>query len=483
MANVTFKLAADEADSVRGFLKLVEAQNKSEDAFKKGQGAGKRHGDMLKDVGKEIDGLVGKYIGLGAAIETARKAGEYYNKEREAGANRLKESEFSGSRLAQLAKTPAELKAMLGNAQKSSAQGGMDLPQAQNLQFALESGGIADAREMFAGLYGIIEQPMEMARAVIIARNAFGKKARDARQTLNEAKIASAPEPVTMDQLMLNVSGIAPTVAQLGGSQEEALSALAMLSGARKDPEQAATEIRAFATQAMRKGLGGNGLFGALDAAQKRTHGMSDKRLVKFFEDQEAMRGFETLSPRLDELRQRAAEIEGGLQTGTGDEVDKMGGLRDALPELNAPRSSRIAEQTLAAARQAKYGAEETEAGTAVQAIELESLQRGESPLRRFLRSSAAQVAKGLGASPENVIRAGVTMTGGTDESGKTPGWDGNPGDQSRANDAMIAAIMKQITAIEKNTQVTEELNKKMGNNNWQDSDGRGVRGRNQHIE
>ena len=450
MANVTFKLEADEADAVRGFLKLVEAQKKSEDQFQKGYRAGKQHHDMLKGLGGEIDSLIGKYIGIGAAIETARKALEYFHKEREAGSNRLKESEFTGSRLAQLANTPEQLKGMLAQAQKSSTQGGMALPQAQNLQFELESANIPEAREMIAGLYGIIEQPAEIARAIVTARNAFGKKARSVRQTLNEAKLASGPETIDLDQVLLNVTNLAPGTAQLGGTQEEAFSALAMLSGARKDPEQAATEIRAFMTQAMRKGLGGKGLFGALEAAQKRTKGMSDKQLIKFYEDQEALRGAATLAPRLDELRQRARDMEAQGQEGDNDQVAQMLGLRQALPELNAPRTSRAIEQSLAAARSGQFGTEGINADTAIQAIELESLNRSESPLRRMLRTTAASGAKALGASPETIIQVGAAMTGGTDAQGRTPAYDGRPGEQAQANKMLVDAIHKLIKTIER---------------------------------
>ena len=125
MANVTFKLEADEADAVRGFLKLVEAQKQTEQQFDRTTKKGKDHSDMLDSI--DFTGAAAGFLSVSAAIETARKAFERYNKERQDGADRLKGSEFEMSKLVQLAALnpsqatrDAELKRMVREANKSS---------------------------------------------------------------------------------------------------------------------------------------------------------------------------------------------------------------------------------------------------------------------------------------------------------------------------------------------------------------------------
>lgn len=426
MATVKFNLEADEADAVRAFLRVVDAQNKAEGQFRRTTQAGKEQFDLYKQATSDLASMATQFLSIGTAIEGARRSLEYFNREREAGQKRLQEAEFSGSRLMQLARSPQEARSMLSAAEQTSRETGMPLAEAQRMQFELESSGLGRERGMFSGLYGIIDRPAEISRAIVTARNAFGRGARSPRQTLNEAALAAGPETIDLDQVLLNTAGIAPGIAQLGGTQEEAFASLAMLSGARKDPEQAATEIRSLMTQMMRKNLGGGGLFNAMEAMAARTAGMSDKRKIAYFQDQEAFRGFQTLAPRLGELRERAGAMARLGIEGPDDEVARMIGMREQIPELSAPRRSRIAEQLLEGRRMDRYGVSATESDLAVKAIELESLGRGENSFYRGIRSAVAGGARAVGASPETILNAGARAL-----------YNDNPGE--------TVAVLKQI--------------------------------------
>ena len=77
MGTVNFKLDATEAKAVKGFLKLVDAQNKVERATRGATAATKTQdtamGKAGKSAGRELKSMALKWVGVGATIVTVRK--------------------------------------------------------------------------------------------------------------------------------------------------------------------------------------------------------------------------------------------------------------------------------------------------------------------------------------------------------------------------------------------------------------------------
>lgn len=440
MATVKFNLEADEAKAVSAFLKVLDAQNKAEQGFKRTLTAGQQVDTMLANFGKSAAG----FASIATAVDLATKALQFHNQELEKAGQRQRGAEFGLAALSQLAGGDVgKMRQMVEEAKKTSVESGLDLNASANLQSQLENFGIGDQRKLFADLVGTVRDPGALAEAAVTLRDAFGAdETGDMRAIINKALGASAESKTDVNQLLTGSAQIAPGIAAIGGSDEEAMAALATLSRGRASPEMAATEIQALAKVIMRQGLGGQGLLAGMDAVGQQIAGMGDADKLKFFGDVEGFKAFSTLSQNRDAVNRALGMTDAGNAIGPADAVAGAINVRKAIPEIAAAERLRMADQGLEQTRADKFGVFENQRETMLRSVEQASLQRDESALTRFLRTSAAGGAKLFGADDEGIAQAAA--------------FAGNPfGDQAGATEfiAAINELSGNIKAMNDNVQ------------------------------
>lgn len=413
MATVKFTLEAEEAKAVQAFLRVVDAQSKTEHGFKRTTKAAQDQESLFAGLGGKIATLAAGYVSVQSAIDAATAALRFYNAEQDKGLNRARASEISLGSLSQLAGgDTAKMRQMVESAKATSQGAGIDLDRAAQLQFQLESFGIADQRELFANLYGTVADPGQLASAAVTARTAFGEKeAGSIRAILNKGLAASSLSKTTLEEMLSGISVAAPSMAQIGASDEQSLAAFAILSKARKAPEMAASEMQNLAQTMMRQGISGQGLFGGMDEIAKATAKMMDEERVKYFGSIEAMRGYATLRQEMPAIMSAYRDISAAGVAGQGnDAVAAAIRVRREVPELAATERLRQGEQRTEQARMDTLAVGRAGQMSMLEAIQEASLRRGEGSFRRWARGAAAETAQFLGASPETMLRAAAEM-------------------------------------------------------------------------
>lgn len=448
MANVKFNLEAEEAKAVQAFLRVVDAQKKAEGQFRRTTDEGKKQNLSFDKGVMSLAKWAGGFVTATAAIGAATKALQFHNAEIDKASARTRQSEAGLGQLSQLAGGDvATMKRMVEEAKKTSTTGGIGLDAAAKLQFNLESFGIADQRELFASLIGTVDDPSAAAEAAVTLRQAFGEKETGSvRAILNKGLAASSTSKTNLNALLSNSAQIAPGVAAVGGTDEEALSSLAILSKARRSPEMAATEINALTKVLMRQGMDKDGLFAGLDQIEKATANMSGQDKLKFFGDVEGFKAFSTLQQSRTELMGAYDMTQKGNVEGDQDQVAGAIRVRKAIPEIASAEQLRIAEQATAQEGADRFGVTGNLRLKALQDIERESLERGEGSTTRFARLSLAKGAKFLGEDEQGIREASS--------------FEGTIGDQvidKTLNFNVIDIFKLLIDAVKENTEATKK--------------------------
>lgn len=410
-ANVKFVLDADEAAAVQGFLKVVDAQRKSERQFDKTNEKQKQQkktqesatSSGIKDLGRMAAG----WLSVGAAIGIASKAMSAYNDLRDKAKEAAKDTRFSLGTFSQLANgDPKEMARMVKEAKATNVEAGMPLNDAARLQFNLESFGIADLRKMFADLYGTVESPSDLAEAAVTTQTSFGEKETGSiRNIINKGLAASALSKTTLEEMSTSSAQIGPVMTQIKASDEESLAALAILSKARKSADLAATEINSLGATLMEQGLSGKGLFAGIGAISKQMRGKTDAQQLEFFGRKEGFRAYQTLLAQGPEVQSAYRDIiAANNQPEETDNVSKAIAVRKV--QLENLEANARQEQALNLALLEEKGDEALKTERAQSKVAAESIRAGESGLTTVAKQGAMATAKTFGAGEVGVQSA-----------------------------------------------------------------------------
>jgi Phage-related minor tail protein len=450
MANVKFILDADEARAVNGFLKVVESQRKAERGFDRvSKKIDKKNNKLASFASGQVSSL-GKmalgWVGVGSAIAGASALLAKHNELNDKAANRARSSEFSLGALSQLAGgDKKEMARMVSEAKKTSTGAGIGLDEAANLQFNLESFGIGDKREMFANLVGTVNDPSALAEAAVTMQTAFGKdEAGGIRAIINKGLAASSVSKTTLNQMLTSMSQAAPSLKQIGASDEESLGALAVLSKARKSSDVAATELDALSAVIMKKGLSGNGLLGGMGKIDKATAGMSDAEMLTYFGRKEGFKGYQTLKDNMPAVLSAGKTVQSGNITGDGDMVAGAIEARRSVDVVKAMEDTRISKQ-----RKEQVNMDDKAVGelTALQMVNNETtnaIKRDEAGWQVAGRIMGLEMAKYMGGDSSTIKAAGDFAAG--DLEGFTPSGDGSALDNTVTALASVAAALQEIS-------------------------------------
>lgn len=454
---VTFELSADEAKAVRAFMRVEDREKKLEERTKalaektkKMNQAGRKG---TRDWTAELKTMALGYIGVGTAIGMARKALEDLNKESKDAAEGLKGNEFAGGKLAQMSGgDPKKMKQMMGQVRKTIDTTGMPFAKAAGLQATLESVGLSDKRELFAKMYGVVEDPSLMAKNVSIVKAAMGEKETgSAENILNKMFAASHKSNVMIDKFSPGLSAAAQQAKSIGTTDEELMAAIAISSNALTSPSTAGEQVGALSTAFARRGIESGGIMkNVTDLSAK---GLSQAELIKYLGGEQAFQGYQSLLGQKKEVLDLKSHLD-KVDRETGKNRDLTKNIihsRDAIPELKVARDTAIAQGSLRNVQEEMFGLDALKREQIIHQRNREALEGGEGTIPRLARKGAMEGADYVQA-PSSAVGAIGDVAAARARDLATPKLPGgmDPG-------IIINVFEKLYDAVTKNTEATRE--------------------------
>lgn len=272
MGIIRYEVDASVGPAVDAMLKIVAAQKKGERQFDRNIKKSKKQDQSITAMANNAVANFGKMVLAGGAFLLVGKGilavMKDIRKEREEAFKSLEKTEQPFRRLAQIAGgDPAELKRLQGEVGKSVAQG-LSESAAASLQFTLESLSLGEARGTFAQLGQVGADPERVAEGVGTLIGALGaKETGTPQQLLNKLLTAAAVSKTGVGEIGIAAARPAQQVSAIGGTDEELLATLAVLSRGSESASTAATNLKALAGFIQKEKLGGGkGLFAGIEA-------------------------------------------------------------------------------------------------------------------------------------------------------------------------------------------------------------------------
>jgi len=286
-------MTGQEAKLWQSLQKVTAQQQKMEQGFKKTGQTARDTGNKMKTAGDQGSkafgtGAVGKlatfaggFVGISAAVSTVTQLLNNMAQTAEEAATKAKESVIGAGTLAQLAASPEEFKALLGEGRAAYASGvGRSETEAMDLTYQLKAAGFAKEdralmNEMASVGYMKTGEVTTMIGALKGFAETFGVAETGSVRELSNKAIAAGGATTSNPSEML-LAGTKPTAPAkaLGLSDEELWAALGVLTSQSADPKLASTRLNAFLSK-----MAGNEEF--------EGKGMSLKKIVETIQAKE----------------------------------------------------------------------------------------------------------------------------------------------------------------------------------------------------
>lgn len=237
--------------------------------------------------------------------------------ESEAAREALQAQLDTARQLAQVSSTAGETRIARLEAEQVALESGMSVANAQQLLFSARSFGLNAADTKTLGLTQLFSTeggPERFMSGVGKFQSIFGSEMGDARQLVSAFLAAGAPSDVASDIIAQQAVQAAPFVKKIGGTGDELLGVLSVLSRMSKSPEEAAVGIKNIAAQIDRAGYGGQGLLGGLAAWDAADRADLEEKMQS-----EIMAGaaFEKIAQAAGLIQQRELEVATARRSGS----------------------------------------------------------------------------------------------------------------------------------------------------------------------
>ena len=455
MGRITVQLTGDEARLLKSLDKVVQKEKDlakaAEKTGQKSAAASKKAKAGHAEQSISIKQVIDQYVTAAAAIGVMTKALRTMHEERKKAATEVVQGAGAVGQLGQLTGgDPAEMRRMVNELKKTMREEGLTRTAAAELQFALESGGLASKRELFASLAPLTKrQPGGVALGVATLRNALGQEAGTPEEILNKLLAASAVSQTTLGQFAPTATIAAQGQRQLGGTTSELLAVLAQLTQATKSPEAAGTQVSSFITALTGTGLKGKGfdvtkITGIMQAVQAISDlNIPKEELQSVLGNVRAKRGFLAIQGLVGAIKLTEEQITAAAPSQLYKEA--VAATLSEAPVVKAERRLAIAASEEALAYE-DIGVGEV--GREARLGELRVGARGRGALTRAGLSTIRGGAAYLGA-PEDILEP-VGEAGTSALPGAIPGMPNQPILQG-----LINAIWGNTEAVKKNTEGT----------------------------
>ncbi len=403
MGTIRWQLDTDETRAVQGFMRLVQKQTEAERKFgdlqRKGKGAG---ASIVRNMHKVAIQMLGVQKGIQAVTDAFR----WMNEEAKKGARTVETLHEGMKRLVQVSRTPQEL-GHLRQVSRDIAKTGVTPTLAQNMVFSAKSQGLMGDIGLFSRSAQFMD-PQAGIESVGKFKSAFGEsETGTSRQLLNKFLRSAYKADVTVDEIAKASVIAAQPASRLGGSDEELLAFMSVLSPAFKSPETAAFRIARFSALAERgEGLKGKGLMGALEGIMSMD---PEKRKGVLGESIQGAAAYQAMLVNIKDIRARIAEVNDAQNVGPDDPFASRYRIAMRDPDMRAVRHRQIAANRRELQKSSAGGRLQLARESAVDDVVRQSREQGESGRTQWMRARMAGWAEFLGADP-NTIR---TYAGG----------------------------------------------------------------------
>lgn len=418
--DVVIKFSAEDAKLVQGF---VRAENKLELLKRKQSEVGQASDSMGKKGRGALDGMAksavsfGKsFFGISAIIGTATKALSEFNAAREKAAEstktvadsirQLKELSVGASSAALQADFQRNIKqgGRLGRISGKGEKGGIDL------LLRLISAGVKDQgdQELFAKLGGEIGQEdiRDFVSGTKKVQRASGGKL-STRQAINQLLVGAQESETTSQEFGSRVASSANLGRNVGGTTEESVALLSVLSQTAKNVEEAETQAKALINAISQKGFGeGKGVIAGIRDIQSQIE--QGKDINALLTNTRAKTGFLGAAGSFGDIVNLQRSLTAATQAGPGeDRVSQLLSLRNkrADAELLNRRTTAETEERRSKSRGVGGLDVETARTRALFAIE----QGDNNVVDEFLQKLNTRALTFFGASPETILESGAT--------------------------------------------------------------------------
>ena len=305
---------------------------------------GRKHRSALGGAVGRVAALGTQFLGLTAIVGgVTRGISEMRNEIDRLGEQQAQDAPGLGE-LAQLAETPEDFRRMVAEAKKTRARGGAkSLGEAGELQFALESAGIASYRADVADLQatGTVRDATSLVNAAAALEAALGTAETGTfRDIVSKGFGASKVSPARMEEIVQAAALSGSQGKALGLQDEELLAAVASISKVTGSAGTAGTQVESLLKQIEKFGIAG----GYLDSGKSLQEQVASiKQLVDDGTDirdvlgdrQEGIKAFRQLS----EAEGSALYQEAFRNVVNAERTDAFGRkvrLSQSIPELSA---------------------------------------------------------------------------------------------------------------------------------------------------
>lgn len=373
MGKTTVTLTGDEHRLLKALDKVVQKESElaraAEAAGRKTVGANMMVRKSYRDVDRAVDrhrnkvkqaaAAREKAVGASAVGQLAAFAGAWaapvaavhglisalneLDNKRNAIAQKHLASERGLGSLAQLAMgDPIKLRRLVDAAKQTYAEGGAESMDAAARQiFSLASAGALKERAFFSQLYGVADDPAVMARAAATMQTSLGaKETGSMRDIVSKSFAASKFSPASAEMLLQAASRAGSGGRMLGMSDEDILSATAIMATATGSAEEGATTVSSLMTAMTKKG-GFKGLSLGEAIRKLDSMGLSDPEMVNFLGRKEGLRAFSVLRENLPMMAEITREQNVAQES---DLVGRILASRDTSDVISYARQRRMAD-------------------------------------------------------------------------------------------------------------------------------------------
>ena len=258
-ASVVVEMTGREARLWQAQQRIIEQQLKIEQKYRqvgteatlagnKAQTAGQKSSQAFgAGAVSQLQSYASMFAGVAGAIGLVTKAFAEMAQAREQAAQASEASYLGLGSLAQLAKTPEEMREYLAASREAYSKGaGRNQFEAGELVFSLISAGAYEARDLFTELRasGTVADPATLITAAKTMRASMGEQETgDWRAIVSKGFGASAHSPARVEALLQAASRSGTSASAMGMSDEEVMAATALLATAKGTAETGGTYL------------------------------------------------------------------------------------------------------------------------------------------------------------------------------------------------------------------------------------------------
>jgi hypothetical protein len=377
--------------------KLIATGDDAEKAGKQFDKLGEGMLKIGKETGKQVADAMGIPLSpadaLRTAIGTVTEALDFMNQQAERGAQSLQKLEGPSKSLVQITSNLMEMQKARGQAMALASKYGLTNEQAIGLMVSARNRGMEGESDLFGQVSSFTARPEGMVDAVADLQDAFGKqKSGGARTLMNQLLAGAEKSKLNLENFAEPTVSNAGFVSSIGGSPEELMGSMSVLSGVLGTGERAAMRIGRGAATFKKMGLDKEG--GLIGAFKKFQQLPEDERKKAAGESMEMAQFVEAFGSNLGDIEQRTKEIgAAGRAPRSADYVARSVDIAERDPYLSSVKR----ERATAAAREAAempYGESRLRAEARINEAMTNSIQSGDRGLTQSLKLKGLRSAQ-----------------------------------------------------------------------------------------